>query len=751
MFSTNGAGRLSRRQFGASVGLASAAGALLPSLPVPASPVSDPADETNPEVRRFLDQDPSIRYLGQPVNSQIGSRCPRTGFEDDRWVVYQVFKGSPNTEQPATFVVADIATGEVLRALKLPTAEGCFDFTVASDGRVYIGTYFDYQLWRYDPATKQIDALGDIDSDELPDYVFGAGPGPDGLAFLGTYKDSRLHSVDPTGAVTNHGTVDPDATHIHFVCWDPTTDAVFCATGSQRAAIWRIDDLGKGTKTKIVDGSTIPLLDTTQFLGMLDCVEGRLVARSQGRLIVTDLSGTIEYFTDTSELTGYHVVPTLDRSGFIFSTSGGALRKYDFATASHSAVEGSVRGFLCHAIEISEGVIVGSDEGGPFTHNYLTGERSEQQVSFRQPTKIQKVFPGPGASLYASGYMSGFAQVNTTGGEPYETVDAGQYESWMVRDDMMYLAGYGHSTFSRYDPSTPTVAPKQLYNSSAHKLDRPFAMAYNADRDEVYVGSVGGYGVYQGGLSIHDFATGKVVHLTEEIAKDQSIISAVYNPHDKLLYIGTSIDGGMGIDPTSVTPEGQLVVFDPATREVVSRTVPVPGREGVTGLLVDPDGSVWGVAEEQLIKVAPSGEVQTFGAVSGRYGAPPAYTWAWAYLNWSALDHQIYGTAGDKFFRIDPATGTITQIAKDGATWGATDAHGDVYFAFRTHLFKYLVPQPITGVDNEQKCLAIRALQEGRTLDTSGLNRGQRSFYDKLAQRVADGKADGLEDAYCVR
>ncbi|OYN92020.1 hypothetical protein [Parenemella sanctibonifatiensis] len=171
-------------------------------------------------------------------------------------------------------------------------------------------------------------------------------------------------------------------------------------------------------------------------------------------------------------------------------------------------------------------------------------------------------------------------------------------------------------------------------------------MAYNPERDEMYVGSVPAYGVYQGGLAIYSFATGKVEFFGAEIAENQGIVSAVWNPHDKLLYLGTTIDGGMGTNPTSIPELGQLVVFDPETRTVVRSGAPVRLREGVTGLLVDPDGSVWGVAEEQLMKVSPDGTVRTLGAVSGRYADPPAYTWAWAYLNWSARDGMIYGSAG---------------------------------------------------------------------------------------------------------
>lgn len=751
MFSIKGAGRISRRQLGIAAGLVGVGGWLGPGIGR-AVPAAAADDESDPEVLRFTEQDPAIRHLGQPVNSQIGARSPRVGLEDGRWVEYQVFKGSANTDLPGTFAITDILTGEVVRSIKLPTAEACFDLTVATDGKVYLPSYYDYRLRQYDPATKQVTDLGPIDADATRDHTFGAGFGPDGIVFLGTYADSRLHRFDPaTGVITNLGSVDPEEDYIHFVCWDPASNAVFCATGGKQASVWRIEDLGSGAKTRVIGPDNFPEAAGTSFLGMLDCVNGHLVARVGTVFVVTDLHGTVEYHTGAAgELAGWHVVPARDGSGFFFSQSG-TIRKYDFATRSHAAVAGTVRSYLCHGVEIEGNVIVGSDAGGPFTVNHVTGERTEQSVSFRQPTLIQKIFPGPGDTMYASGYMVGLARINTDGGEPNHTVNLGQFESWMVRDGLMYLAAYGFSKFYRYDPNQPTVLPKQLFTSAPAHLDRPFAMAYNEERDEVYIGSVPEYGHYQGGLAIYDFATGKPTFLTTQVVQNQSIVSAVYNPHDKLLYLGTTIDGGMGNDPTNITWYGQLIVFDPATRTVVRSSVPVHYRQGVTGLLVDPDGSVWGVAEEQLIKVAPDGTVRILGAVSARYPKAPNYTWAWAYLNWSARDGMIYGSAGGNLFRVDPATGVITQLATNGASWAATDTGGDVYFSYRTHCFKYLVPQPITGVTDADKCLAVRAAREGRAIDTSSLSAAHREKYARIVQRVKEGGGAELEAEYCPR
>ncbi|MFW6599178.1 hypothetical protein ACQBAU_01735 [Propionibacteriaceae bacterium Y2011] len=745
--------KLTRREFTATAGVTAGLGMIgLHGGMVGTRAAADEVPSNDPEVLRFTGQDPAIGYLGQPVNSQIGARSPRVGQEDGRWVEYQVYKGSANTDLPGTFAVTDIGTGKVVRTFKLPTAEACFDLTVASDGKVYLPSYYDYRLRQYDPATKQLNDLGVFNPDATRDHTFGAGFGPDGTAFFGTYSESRLYRFDPaTGTIRNLGTVNPEEDYIHFISWDPGTNAVFCVTGGRRASIWRIEDAGLGAKTKVIDGSTLPILDTTSFLGMLDCVHGHLVSRVGGSLIVADLDGNIEYYTGGREIAAYHAVPSRDGSGFYFSEYG-EVQKYDFATHSFAPTAATVRSYIAHGVQIDDTRIVGTDMGGPFIVDIESGQRIEHTPSFRQPTLIQKIFPGPGDTMYASGYMQGLAKINTDGGEPNHTLNMGQFESWIVRDGLMYLGSYGFSKFHRYDPATPTVNPKQLFTSVGVDQDRPFGMAYDPVRDEVYMGSVPVYGQNQGGLAIYSFASGKVTHLRTEIVTDQSIVSVAHNPHDGLVYIGTTIDGGMGSDPISVTTEGQLIVFDPATRTVVRRSVPIPGRQGVTGLLVDPDGSVWGVAEEQLIKVSPTGEVQVLGAVSSRYARDPNYTWAWAYLNWSAKDGQIYGTAGGFLFRIDPATGVITRLADSGASWAATDPTGDVYFSYRTHLFKYQVPYLVSGPPNDaQKCQAVNAYAQGRGVRfPDGYMPQWKAIFDRIEQRVANGETDDLRNEYCT-
>src|SRR5205807_1433881 len=70
---------------------------------------------------------------------------------------------------------------------------------------------------------------------------------------------------------------------------------------------------------------------------------------------------------------------------------------------------------------------------------------------------------------------------------------------------------------------------------------------------------------------------------------------------DGLIVGGTTVGGGGGSHPTE--KEGKLFVWDPATRQKVFETVPVPGMTQITDLITAPSGQVYGVAGSRTLFV----------------------------------------------------------------------------------------------------------------------------------------------------
>lgn len=648
-------------------------------------------------VDKILVQDERIDYLGTPVTSQIPSQAAQ-GIEDGRHVSYQAFKGNPTSGYPATFVVTDVASGTQLRTCTIDGADHARNLNIADDGRVYWGTYHDSKLWRYDPATGECTDLGRIS--DVKDSTFGVSPGSDGSMYIGSYPDARLFHVDPvTDEVELLRKIGEGIDYIHAIAYHAPTDTLYVGSGGRVPQIWKITEGGRGEQTLIADETTVPRLNEgTQFVGRMDIVGDRIIAQVGLRMLVLDLNGNVVHWDpdQTRFLFGHHVIQGATADTAIFSTDGGELLAYDIPANTFSSTGIDIGGYLSNGVVDTSGgtpLLYGTSSKAVFVANLETGELvSNEPIEFAQPTLIQKLFPGPDGGVWASGYMVGLAEVDKTGVSHGPTMQRGQFESAAVRDGKMYFGGYGHARFdvldpATYDPADAGTVPT-LFDGVAQGQDRPFGMAYNPDRDEIYMGSVATYGQTQGALAIWDAATGEHEWLTTEIGEDENIISVAYNPTDGLVYLGSTVDGGLGSVPSGHTA-GKLIVFDPATRTVVKTIDPIgEEREGVGGLMVDPDGVVWGVAEEALFAYDPTtGESTVEATVGGRYSAGTTY-WAYGTVNRSNADGRIYVTAGYRFSVHDPATGETTRIA-NGLQWSAVDGEGDVYVSAGANLFRY--------------------------------------------------------------
>ncbi|WP_144276609.1 NHL repeat-containing protein [Parenemella sanctibonifatiensis] len=738
--------RTMARTLGGLMALAVVGAGLTSESPAYADPLPD-------SVQSILDQNPDVQYLGEPV--QVKQPSPaKIGKLDGRDVAYQVFKGTANSDYPGAFTAVDVRTGETLLNLPMDTAEHARAVTVASDGKVYIATYFDQKLWQFDPETRELRDLGTYEPNPTDAQPFGLCPGPDGSVFIPTYKHSALYQYDPaTDAITKVATVNPENTYLHACAWDPATNDLYVTAGGSHAELWRIADAGTGEKTKITNDENVPGLEDTAFIHRMWLVDDHLVLSANGQaLLVIGTDGVVDTWTDRGQIGGYNVVELPDEPRKFWYTKSGDVLEYDLDAKTTTDTGLDLGAYFGDAMIADNGDLIGTDIRGAFQ---LTPENeyTSQPWTVEQPTAIQKMIAGPDGLMFASGYPLGMARVDTTGGGTvYPSLTSGQYESAIIRDGRMYVGSYGNARFSSWNPANPTAAPRLIFDGAAEGQDRPFAMAYNPDRDEAYMGTIAGYGKLQGGLAIHDFATGKHVWLTEEIVEGQSIISVTYNPNDGLVYIGTNIDGGMGIE----APDGEakLIVFDPETRTVVDELVPMADREGVTGLMVAPDGRIWGWAEDTFFVYDPASGtvVHRESGLADRYQANTFY-WAWAYQYISPVDGNGYVTAGNKLFRIDPETLEVTVLVDSGAAFGNMDTNGDIYFSQKSHAFKYVVPQPVpSGAPTAQtKCEAITAAESGRSLAyPEGYRLAWRRSLEEIERQVADGRGERLKGVYCA-
>jgi hypothetical protein len=206
--------------------------------------------------------------------------------------------------------------------------------------------------------------------------------------------------------------------------------------------------------------------------------------------------------------------------------------------------------------------------------------------------------------------------------------------------------------------------------------------------DTVAVSSVPSTGRHGGAITLWHPDTNQV-EVFRNVVTNQTPVSLV--EHDGIIYGGTSINGGYGVDP--VTPEAKLFAWDPATHQTLWETVPVPGAPTIAGLVVDRKGRLWALAGGTLFSFDLKHR-----KVLHRYriSAEPDES---RYGNDHELlfhDGKLYGVTANRLFSFDPRGQRVKVLYAGGSDEADTvrhltvDARGDLYVVARsTHVYRY--------------------------------------------------------------
>jgi len=87
---------------------------------------------------------------------------------------------------------------------------GSWGYTVDHENRIYLGSYYNAHLLRFDPKTEEWEDLG-RPGGESESFICKITTGRDGKIWGGTFPSAKLFSFDPkTGVTQNYGRIDPD-------------------------------------------------------------------------------------------------------------------------------------------------------------------------------------------------------------------------------------------------------------------------------------------------------------------------------------------------------------------------------------------------------------------------------------------------------------------------------------------------------------------------------------------------------------
>lgn len=664
---------ITRRQFGV--------GTVLALAGIAAAPASATAATTTPTG--------TVTDLGEPVHKTQATGSAIGPGPDGAPQAYFLVSG--NTTNTAEFAVIDLRSSKTVLDVRIASGSGIARAMAVSpvDGTVYFGTSDTGDLYSYQPGDTQVTHLGV----PMPGQVFwGLSIGTDGLVWGGTYPGGKVFSYDPaSGQLHDYGQAIDGETYIEAL--EQVGDELYVGS-SPNAKMARLDP-ASGAFTPVA----MPADHASTDIYKLN-LRGSLLFAATDKIYVLDT--TTGTWGDELAGTGRGVSPVDPETGntVYFKTSAGPVASYNLDTKAVTNL-----GWSPNASPESWGWVDLNDPKVPgslsvaFTF-YTNGrvyayDPTTSTGYYCEPTllgsgdQLTMIGGGPDGNIYCGAYLTppGMGRWDPDKKAFELLADSGQVEGYgSFRGSLLY-GRYPQGALYRYDVTKPWAqgTNPQPPVTIGDEQNRP--QSFVDLGDQVAVSSVPETGRHGGAVTLWNPDT-NAFSVYRNVVENQTPVSLVY--HGGLIYGGTSINGGYGIDP--VTPEANLFIWDPVSHQTLFTAAPVSGATTVAGLVMDAQGTLWGLADSTLFAFNPTRRKVLHTATlfsdndGSRYGNDHALL---------AAGNQLVGVTANRLFAYNPNSGKLT-VLYDGVATGAgartlsVDRYGSLYFnANSSHLFRY--------------------------------------------------------------
>lgn len=487
----------------------------------------------------------------------------------------------------------DIASATCLREVSLPGATHIWAITQTPEGNVYAGSS-EGHLYRWMIGSDQVDDLGLALTGEQ--YIWQMVYDGFGMLYGCTYPNGKIFryneqtmQIDEVVELPSHVKYARDIALYG-------RDTLFCGTGSQQAEVYQID---------LTTGNA-QLIQPPR-----GCEED---AFSYTLSVVGDHLFVV--FNPSSSMYAYHI-PTATwrfitnhavQSKVVAATDGGVyffcekqLMLFNPSTWQLSSIGEALEMPTSRSGLLNNNTIVNLNlYGDLLTINIESGESIVRTVEMTgHPIKIRSICKdAEECNLYFGGYLfGGFARFDLKNNHIEAWKGVRQPENLCFLGEDLYLGLYPHAGLARYKPDQPWNAktnPVELFDLIDRKQDRPFAMC--AYEDKLIMGTIAYYGELQGLLTVYNSTEGS--HESYMPVENHSIVALAVK--GDLVYGGTSIWGGLGIDPAP--GDGRLFIWDVASQRTVWQGVPLAGQPVVSDLVFDDQGNLWGIGCDQIFR-----------------------------------------------------------------------------------------------------------------------------------------------------
>ncbi|MBC6491392.1 hypothetical protein BC349_10135 [Flavihumibacter stibioxidans] len=597
-----------------------------------------------------------------------------------RELLYTVVRG-----EPAHLLGYELASGKLLLDQPLPGADGAWDMAYSPDGWLYVPGASG-SLFRHRPGSPSVENLGQALQGET--YVWSLTTGKNGEIFGATYPGCRVFRYHPKDGFSDagRGPLVAGENYVRSLAFHEKSGKLYAGVGSH-AHLVELDPV-TGQKKEILPAK----YKNREFVYGLELVTG---IKGGDRLMALLNSGqtTIIYNLRThkveAELDSIDMKTVLQQPGtpWVYVTSGGKLCRLDISRPTAPLQVIGETGASANALALSgdKQVQVLTYKGVVHRFHPATRVSSQQQLEIPgQPIPIQSIIYGPDDRIWMGGYLAGgHATYDPQTGASQEYKGHDQTEGMAVQGDHIYMGIYPHGKLYALDTRQPWDAKTNpAYLGSIPGQSRAFAILAVEEKKKVFFGTVPEYGQLGGALIAWD-RQANTLDAVVNIVPNQSVVSLAQA--GGLLYLGTSISGGLGAQASE--KEARLVAWDMDRKQKLMDIAPVPGAMAITALINGPGNTLWGMADGQLFIFDP---VKKAVIATRRVHEVPAtrgHIWRSAFLGIHPSG-TIYGTGANLLFSIDPASLAVTILDKKASLF-AMDKQGYIYFKRNTELWRY--------------------------------------------------------------